>query len=253
MTTVLRRAGLQPDIMERSAVSTVRSNAGRVPETEGDIVRNTVVLLDRRSLIRECLTECLRGAGGELLIRSFSDFQQWKSSTDYDPAASVVILCVKGRKETETEIERGIAELARAAGGVPVVLMSDVDELECVVRAIDAGARGYIPTDVSLDVVVGAIYLIKAGGVYVPASTLKSMQKTNGSQGPGHGMFTSRQAAVVEALRQGKANKIIAYELNMCESTVKVHVRNIMKKLNAKNRTQVAYLTSNLFPDRSGD
>jgi FixJ family two-component response regulator len=43
------------------------------------------------------------------------------------------------------------------------------------------------------------------------------------------------------------ANKLIAYELNMCESTVKVHVRNIMKKLNATNRTQVAYMTRGLF------
>ena len=43
------------------------------------------------------------------------------------------------------------------------------------------------------------------------------------------------------------ANKLIAYELNMCESTVKVHIRNIMKKLKATNRTQVAYLTRGLF------
>ena len=44
-------------------------------------------------------------------------------------------------------------------------------------------------------------------------------------------LFTSRQAAVADALRRGKANKTIAYELNMCESTVKVHIRTIMKKL----------------------
>ncbi|MGU3537814.1 LuxR C-terminal-related transcriptional regulator, partial [Methylobacterium sp. A54F] len=49
------------------------------------------------------------------------------------------------------------------------------------------------------------------------------------------------------ALRKGTPNKIIAYELNMCESTVKVHVRNIMKKLKAKNRTEVAYLTNRYF------
>ena len=51
---------------------------------------------------------------------------------------------------------------------------------------------------------------------------------------------TTRELAVVRAIQQGKSNKIIAYELNMCESTVKVHVRNLMKKLNAKNRTDVA-------------
>jgi DNA-binding NarL/FixJ family response regulator len=54
--------------------------------------------------------------------------------------------------------------------------------------------------------------------------------------------FTRREAQVLEQLQQGKANKVIAYELNISESTVKVHVRNIMKKLHATNRTQVAFL-----------
>ena len=70
------------------------------------------------------------------------------------------------------------------------------------------------------------------------------MQKSNG-------LFTARQAAVIDALRQGKPNKIIAYELKMRESTVKVHVRNIMKKLNATNRTQVAYLVTQLSDECS--
>ena len=49
---------------------------------------------------------------------------------------------------------------------------------------------------------------------------------------------------MIAALRKGEANKTIAFELKMCESTVKVHVRNIMKKLNARSRTEVAYLVS---------
>jgi DNA-binding NarL/FixJ family response regulator len=54
--------------------------------------------------------------------------------------------------------------------------------------------------------------------------------------------LTSRQLAVLESVRRGKANKVIAYELNMCESTVKVHLRNIMKKLRARNRTEAAFM-----------
>ena len=61
-------------------------------------------------------------------------------------------------------------------------------------------------------------------------------------------MFTARQIEVVNALRRGKANKIIAYELNLRESTVKVHIRNIMKKMKATNRTEVAYKLNELFP-----
>ena len=59
---------------------------------------------------------------------------------------------------------------------------------------------------------------------------------------PNGGKFSSKQLGVMNALRQGKANKVIAYELNMCESTVKVHVRNVMKKLQAKNRTEAALI-----------
>ena len=54
------------------------------------------------------------------------------------------------------------------------------------------------------------------------------------------GLVTARELAVVRAIQKGKSNKVIAYELNMHESTVKVHVRNIMKKLKAKNRTEMA-------------
>jgi len=46
--------------------------------------------------------------------------------------------------------------------------------------------------------------------------------------------------AVLDHLKLGKANKVIAYELAMSESTVKVHIRNIMKKMKATNRTEVA-------------
>lgn len=51
--------------------------------------------------------------------------------------------------------------------------------------------------------------------------------------------FTPRQTEILHCLKRGLANKVIAYELQMCESTVKIHVRNIMKKLRVTNRTQV--------------
>ena len=58
--------------------------------------------------------------------------------------------------------------------------------------------------------------------------------------------FTPREIEVLHRLRQGLQNKIIAYELGISESTVKVHLRNVMKKLNASNRTQVAFMLRRL-------
>lgn len=114
-----------------------------------------------------------------------------------------------------------------------------------IVDAIGRGARGYIPTSVPLEIVVEVIRLVRAGGVFVPATSLIAARRSSGfitaSQQSGGGLFTARQAAVVEALRRGKANKIIAYELNMRESTMKVQIRNIMKQLKARNRTEVSH------------
>jgi DNA-binding NarL/FixJ family response regulator len=64
--------------------------------------------------------------------------------------------------------------------------------------------------------------------------------------------FSPRQIQVLERLNQAKQNKVIAYELGMAESTVKVHIRHIMKKLNARNRTQVVLKTKNALQFRSG-
>jgi DNA-binding NarL/FixJ family response regulator len=53
--------------------------------------------------------------------------------------------------------------------------------------------------------------------------------------------LTERQFAVAKAVALGKPNKIIAFELNVSESTIKVHMRTIMKTLQARNRTEVAF------------
>ena len=84
----------------------------------------------------------------------------------------------------------------------------------------------------------------------MPASSVLATRRifaTNAATVQQASIFTSRQAEVVEALRRGKANKIIAYELKMQESTVKVHVRNIMRKLKATNRTEVVYKLDELL------
>lgn len=162
-----------------------------------------------------------------------------------------------GRKIVEPSVSEEIKKLA-AEFEAPIIVLADTDDLAQIMKALECGAKGYIPTSVSIDVCIEAIALSLAGGIFVPASSVFAMRQVleTGSpvSRPLAGMFTARQAEVVEALRRGKANKIIAYELNLRESTVKVHIRNIMKKVKATNRTEVAYKINDLFPvDFSAD
>jgi DNA-binding NarL/FixJ family response regulator len=134
---------------------------------------------------------------------------------------------------------------------IPIILVSDEENPEEIQEGLQLGVRGFISARVNLHLAVCVMQLISAGGMYVPPSTAttpqhRPPQTENPANREVQSLFTPRQAAVVEALRQGKPNKIIAYELDMRESTVKVHIRNIMRKLNARNRTQVAFMLTNM-------
>ncbi|MGK9169470.1 response regulator transcription factor [Inquilinus limosus] len=125
-----------------------------------------------------------------------------------------------------------------------MIVTGDREESAQVLAILSCGARGYIPTSVSLSVAMGALSLAVAGGVFVPASTLPRAGGPDRKRSAEPEMrfgLTERQRAIADGISRGKPNKIIAYELNLCESTVKVHIRSIMKKLQARNRTEVAF------------
>ena len=209
-----------------------------------------IVLIEPRTLMRECLARCIGAVPGHS-VTSFPNVERWLRVSE-NVYASLILYCVSGELAIAAE-EQDAKDLARAIGMRPTVIMSDTDDIDEVSSAIERGARGFIPTSLSLDVMIEALRLVKAGGVFVPASSLipalRSNDTRNSAARDGHTMFTARQVAVVKALSKGKANKIIAHELNMREGTVKVHVRNIMKKLSAKNRTEVALMANRLLQE----
>lgn len=221
----------------------------------------TIIIIDDRVLVRDCLAQCLKNSNLNCQVFAFDNVEQWLQAAPRYQNISLILMAVGGRKQTDTVIERDLPQLSTSEVPAPVVVMSDAEDFDCILGALQGGAKGYIPTSIGLSVAMGALQLVKVGGSFIPANTLtatrqsdtyakEASRETPSSASFSH--FTQRQTAVVNALRQGKANKTIAYELNMCESTVKVHVRNIMKKLKAKNRTEVAYIYNNKFSPAEG-
>lgn len=211
----------------------------------------TILLLDTRTLERECFRQTLRAHDAQLDIAAFGSAEEWALEKNLHPPVSAVVLNIGGRRIADPGVAKEIADLVTQFKPVPVVVLAGSEDLSPILKALEYGARGYIPSSVGIDVCIEAIRLAIAGGIFVPASSVMAMSKAIESgdvSRPMAGMFTPRQAEVVMALRQGKANKIIAYELNLRESTVKVHIRNIMRKLRATNRTEVAYKIGDLFP-----
>ena len=202
-----------------------------------------IVLVDLHRVSRESLARVLAQERG-VVVECYSTLEEW-INRGQRPSPSLVVLCQSGRSTTEAldEVER-LSRFSAKIGNCPTVVLSDNEDPDRIVQMLGKNIRAYVPTSLSINVAMHAMDLARAGGVFVPASSLVAISRAPASTTSAPkalGMFTARQAAVVEALQRGKANKIIAYELNMRESTVKVHVRNIMKKLHATNRTEVAY------------
>jgi DNA-binding NarL/FixJ family response regulator len=207
-----------------------------------------IAIIDDRPLMCDCFARSL-----ELIEPSFR-IQRYATVEAFDAASpeetervSTVLLCVMwSNSHADYHLAR-IAHLKATRPSLGIVILSDIENFDDIVKAVESGTRGYIPTSVSLQVAAKAIQLVAAGGTFIPPSVLFSSGQAIKDSQPakqpqGDNVFTSRQMSVIEALRRGKANKVIAYELNMCESTVKVHIRNVMKKLRARNRTEVAYI-----------
>ncbi|MBN9026337.1 MAG: response regulator transcription factor [Rhizobiales bacterium] len=214
--------------------------------------RLTIALIDRRALERECLARGLLSGQPSLDILDFGTVEEWiRKGSDHD-GVSAVLVSLGGQGVDEPSVGAALAALERERAGIPVIVLADREEASQVLMALDRGARGYIPSSIGLRVVMEVVNLVRAGGTYVPASSLIASREIIlapedcAQDDPLDDLLTPRQAAVAAALRQGKANKIIAYELKLSESTVKVHIRAIMRKLQAHNRTEVAFKLSSL-------
>ncbi len=248
MSKVLRDVDTRSHFNQRVYDSASVSRADKQAEQS-----TTAIIIERRPLIRDLLSRCLTWASGFDVVAVATVEEGLKYAPSIDPR--VVLLSVIGSSQSDDN-QQLVERATQAFGDTAVVVLSDVEELQQVVDALKAGSRGYISTSMSLDVAVEALRLVRAGGQFLPANCVVGPGSTAPADAAApvveehratvQGLFTARQAAVVEALRRGKANKIIAYELNMRESTVKVHVRNIMKRLKARNRTEVAYIINQI-------
>ncbi|MCC2614238.1 response regulator transcription factor [Neorhizobium sp. Rsf11] len=202
-----------------------------------------ITLIDRRTLERECLAHGLNCHHINRRVFTFSDLQEWQEARADLGIPSAVLFNAGNCAASNQQLVAEIAELVEAVAPAAVVVLSDNQDINTVLDIIGLGVRGYIPTSVSIDVCIQAISLAIAGGKFIPASSIVNIRDLLGVSSPRTMpamKFTNRQSAIAQALRCGKANKDIASELNLCESTIKVHIRNIMKKLGATNRTEVA-------------
>ena len=126
-----------------------------------------------------------------------------------------------------------------------IVIVTASDDPRDVKLAISLGASGFIPKKSSSKIFLSALGLIIAGEVYVPQSMvgdLMSERRLPTTKVRGVKPLTPRQREVLELLKQGWKNKEIAARLNITDGTVKLHVTEILRRLQVKSRMSAAMM-----------
>lgn len=216
-------------------------------EAVATVAPKTIVVIERNAFLRDCLVCSIARMSPSSSVFACAHLSELPGF-GCDPSSTVALLSIISL--TQAEIEAEFDVMTGCDRRQRTMVLAEADNLDEALSALRRGANGYISTTAGLEVFMHALRFVAVGGTYVPAQCVllagRSEAPVAAQASPGS--LTGRECAVIQAIRQGKPNKVIAYELNMCESTVKVHVRHIMKKLRAKNRTDVAIKAADLAP-----
>src|SRR5260370_1860380 len=214
-----------------------------------------MALIDPKPLTRQSIRDLLTEAFPEYAIVAVSTCEELLEIEERRfGRPNIIVVYIRNVGLTSPWVQSALELLRVRLPEASTVVLADSDEVAEVNRALTHGVRGYIPTSVEWEVAVAALRPISAGGTFGPADALTSTaaklddqpegERQRRSDGPD---LTPRELSVIDLLREGKPNKLIAAQLDMQESTVKVHVRNILKKLNAANRTHAAFVVNRLL------
>lgn len=216
------------------------------------IAPNALAVIDHSRLRRECLKLALGHHNPQWRVSEFATADEMLRAVAAGESIDLVLIGAATSEHIDLVQLEGVRE---ALPSVPVVVVAENGNPHRARQILNAGARGFLPASLSLKVLMGALDLVLAGGVYVPSSLLESAPQRHGSTWDGEDRpiepwseLTRRQRDVLALISQGKSNKLIADALTMSESTVKAHVKQIIKRLHVSNRTQAALLATGHGP-----
>lgn len=209
-----------------------------------------IILIDDHTLFRSGIETMLKSLEPDTAINNYSDCVS-AIQTEKEPENVNLILLdynIPG-SDTKSNIEdiRKNFEIAK------IVIVSGEDDPNKIILAIDAGVSGFIPKSSEPQVLIAALKLILAGGVYLPSEVLRyqgSQNLTNSAVEKANNpleKLTSRQLEVLKHVIDGKNNKTIAREIDLSLGTIKAHLSAAYSVLGVSNRTEAVVLASKLL------
>lgn len=200
-----------------------------------------ILLADDHALFREGIRLVLHRLGPGIDIQEACNYTELLTMVSQHPEVDLILvdLDMPGGEPFTT-----LKQLMADHPTLPVVVLTASEAPEHMHRALELGIMGYIPKRETSDVMLGALQLVLAGGVYIPRLMMEQghiASKSINAEG-----LTPRQLDVLRCIVLGMSNKHIGRELGLTEATVKVHVSAIFRALGVSNRTQAAHAAEQL-------
>lgn len=204
-----------------------------------------VLLVDDHEMFRQGMKFLLSDLNDDLEFTDAGNCEEALSALgDSDVDLALLDLNMPGSKGLTA-----LRQIKQEYPGVPLAVLSGLDDPSLIRDAIDVGASGYVPKASSSEVLVAALRLILAGGVYLPQAALAGVShqaESFGGESSRPDLLSDRQSDVLMRAIQGKPNKVIAREMDIAEGTVKTHLSAAFKALGVHNRTEAVFAAAKL-------
>ena len=199
-------------------------------------MKHRLLLADDHLLVRETLSAYLLGAGG-LEISQAGTLDEVVELIGAQERFDIIVLdfSMPGMNALE-----GLRRILALCPDTPVAIISGTVTPDTARRAIHAGAAGFLPKTLAPVAILEAITSVIAGEKFVPQDFMTAKYAPSGIG------LTPREKDVLRGLTDGKSNKEIARDLGVQEVTIKLHVKTLSRKLDARNRTHAAMLGRDL-------
>ena len=192
-----------------------------------------IIIADDHDLVREALSSLVIRDDSSAEIIQADSLPPVLQALTANSGIDLVLLDVHMPGMEDIQI---IEQITTDYPNIPVVMMSGVVSRTDVDLCFQYGARGFIPKTLNGNALVSVLKMVLSGIKYVPDVMLE--QQTQSTTPNTHDL-SKREHQVLQLLFEGQSNKIIAQNLYIEETTVKLHLRSLFKKLNAKNRTEL--------------
>jgi DNA-binding NarL/FixJ family response regulator len=216
-----------------------------------------VLIIDRHPMSRDGLEILLRSLLPEAEISKASELNALP-----DEKLETANLLLFEAMGSNGDIDDGLTVVANLVQRYPelvVIVVTAYQKHNGAARAMNTGARGYIPKSLDREVMLNAVRLVLSGGSYAPPE-LYGSPSDDADTRPGLAeaasdyripILTRRQRDVLFQLSLGHSNREIASQLGIAEGTIKIHVAAIFKAMGVTNRTQAVIAANRLglFPE----